>query len=92
MMPTPDESFANWHGIINNDFCTTIRETFKLPSSSQDTYTYHTDSFAMTLSEIESSLSSNPLKYKYQVHGKAIEVCYTSSSPRKRIAIGSPLN
>jgi hypothetical protein len=69
-MPSPDEIFANWQGIIDDDFFKTISQTFDLSDS--DPYIYRAESFAMTLSQIR---AQPELKYKYQSHGQAIEVC-----------------
>jgi site-specific recombinase len=70
-MASSEEIFSNWNGIISNDFAETISQTFKLPKN--DTYIYRADSFAMTLPQIASQ--ADKLKYKYQSHGQAIEVC-----------------
>jgi hypothetical protein len=69
-MRSPDEIFANWHGVIDDDFFKTISESFALPED--DPYIYRAESFAMTLSQIK---QQPELKYKYQSHGQAIEVC-----------------
>ena len=69
-MSSPDEVFAKWHGIIDDDFFKTIAETFGL--AGDDSYVYRAESFAMTLAQIK---QQPELKYKYQSHGLAIEVC-----------------
>ena len=74
-MPSSDEIFADWQGIIDNEFFRTIRQTFEIPEN--DSYTYRAESFAMTLSVIE---QEQQLKYKYHAHGQAIEVCDSSCS------------
>jgi hypothetical protein len=71
--PSPEEIFDSWHGIIDEDFCKTIRETFKLPED--DTYIYRAGAFAKTLPQIEEAVTKGKQKYIYQEHGKAIEVC-----------------
>jgi hypothetical protein len=71
-MPSPDEIFANWHGIVSSDFFTTISKTFEL--SAHDSYVYRAEGFAMTLSQIQELVDSGKLKYKYQAHGQQIEV------------------
>lgn len=70
-MPSPAEIFANWHGIIDNDFCKTISQTFEL--AQDDGYVYRADAFAMTLSQIQEQIDSGKLKYKYSAHGQQIE-------------------
>jgi hypothetical protein len=72
-MPSPDEIFANWHGVIDNDFSEIVSQTFKIPPD--DTYIYRTEAFAMTLVQIQQQIESGNLKYKYSAHGKQIEVC-----------------
>jgi hypothetical protein len=72
-MPSPDELFANWQGIVNNDFFKTICQTFDI--SENDPYIYRAEAFAMTLSQIK---EQPELRYKYQSHGQAIEVCAPS--------------
>ncbi|PQE09611.1 transcription factor nrm1 whi5 protein [Rutstroemia sp. NJR-2017a WRK4] len=69
---SPEEIFDSWHGIIDEDFCKTIRETFKLPED--DTYIYRAGSFAKTLPQIEEAITKGKQKYIYQEHGKPIEV------------------
>ncbi|CZR51390.1 uncharacterized protein PAC_01265 [Phialocephala subalpina] len=71
-MPSPDEIFDNWHGIIDNDFSSTIRKTFDLPED--DKYVYRAESFSMTFPQIQAQLEGGSLKYKYQSHGQQIEV------------------
>ncbi|TVY86557.1 hypothetical protein LAWI1_G006649 [Lachnellula willkommii] len=71
-MPSPDEIFENWHGLVANDFSKTISQTFDLPS--EDNYVYRAESFAMTMAQIKELLDSGALKYKYQAHGQQIEV------------------
>ena len=72
-MPSPDEIFANWQGIIDNDFFKTICQTFDIPEN--DPYIYRAEAFSMTLSKVK---EQPELKYKYQSHGQAIEVCALS--------------
>ncbi|KAE8448724.1 hypothetical protein EG329_008939 [Mollisiaceae sp. DMI_Dod_QoI] len=74
-MSPPNEIFDNWHGIIDNDFSRTIRKTFNIPED--DKYVYRTESFAMTLPQIQTQLDAGSLKYKYQSHGQQIEVSST---------------
>jgi hypothetical protein len=69
-MPLPDEIFANWHGVIDNDFGKTIGNTFDLLSD--DSYVYRAESFGMTLSQI--AQQAEKLQYKYQSHGSQIKV------------------
>lgn len=81
-MPSPDKIFDNWHGIIDDDFSKTIRDTFELQAD--DKYVYRAESFAMTLSEIQSKLQTGSLKYNYQSHGERIEVPVSPASRRSR--------
>lgn len=76
--PAPEEIFDSYHGIIDNDFSKTIRDTFKLPGD--DTYIYRAESFAKTLPQIQEAISNGKLKYVYQEHGKPIEVCSPQSN------------
>jgi hypothetical protein len=69
-MPSPDKILSNWNGIINNDFAQTIAATFEL--ADDDAFIYRAESFAMTLLEIRQV--ADKLKYKYQAHGKQVEV------------------
>jgi hypothetical protein len=69
-MQLPDKIFANWQGLEDNDLFKTISKTFGLPEN--DPYIYRAESFAMTLSQIN---QQPQLKYRYQSHGQAIEVC-----------------
>jgi hypothetical protein len=71
-MPSADEIFVNWHGIIDNDLFATISMTFELPLD--DSYVYRAESFAMTMAQIQEQVDSGKLKYKYQSHGQQIEV------------------
>ncbi|TVY84122.1 hypothetical protein LSUE1_G001859 [Lachnellula suecica] len=71
-MPSPDEIFSNWHGLIDNDFFQTISQTFDLPND--DSYVYRAESFAMTMPQIKEVVDSGTLKYKYQAHGQQIVV------------------
>lgn len=71
-MVVPDDVLANWHGVIDGDFTESIRRTFQLPAD--DDYVYRAESFAMTLPQIQAQLENGGLKYKYQSHGKMIEV------------------
>ncbi|TVY26995.1 hypothetical protein LHYA1_G003828 [Lachnellula hyalina] len=71
-MPSPDEIFEIWHGLIANDFSETICQTFDLPN--EDNYVYRAESFAMTMAQIKELIDSETLKYKYQAHGQQIEV------------------
>lgn len=75
-MPSPDDIFARWDGIIDNDFAKTIRLTFDLPVD--DDYIYRADAFAMTLAQIREQ--AGKLKYRYQSHGQQIEVCLLEDS------------
>jgi len=70
--PSPDDIFANWHGLEDNDLFATIRTTFKLPS--EDSFVYQAELFAMTLAQIEEQVQMGTLKYKYRAHGQPIEV------------------
>jgi hypothetical protein len=72
-MPSPDEIFNNWNGLIDNDFFQTISQTFALPSD--DDYVYRAESFAMAMPQIKELVDSGTMKYKYQAHGQQIEVC-----------------
>jgi hypothetical protein len=74
-MPSPDKIFANWQGIIDNDLFATISKTFEL--STEDSYVYRAETFAMTLAQIQEQVDSGKLKYKYQAHGQQIEVSST---------------
>jgi hypothetical protein len=71
-MPPPDEIFANWRGLVDNNILATIRTTFELPS--EDNYVYRAESFAMTLRHIEEQVHTSNLRWKYQAHGQQIEV------------------
>jgi len=71
-MPSPDEIFQNWNGIISNDFAETISKTFALPPG--DGYLYRAESFAMAMPQIQEQVNSGILKYKYQSHGQQIDV------------------
>jgi hypothetical protein len=75
-MASPDEVFANWHGLVDNDLFVTIRKSFELPSD--DSYVYRAESFAMTLAQIEEQVEMGTLKYKYQAHGQQIEVIFAA--------------
>ena len=75
-MPSPDEIFEIWHGLIANDFSETICQTFDLHN--EDNYVYRAESFAMTMAQIKELIDSETLKYKYQAHGQQIEVCLAS--------------
>jgi len=77
-MPSPDEIFDNWNGLIDNDFFKTISQTFDLPSD--DNYVYRAESFAMTMPQIQELVGSGTMKYKYQAHGQQIEVCKYSNA------------
>lgn len=76
-MPSPARVFANWHGIIDDEFCKTISQIFDLPDD--DEYVYRAEAFAMTLSQIQEQINSGKLKYKYSAHGQQIEVCKSFS-------------
>ncbi|KAB8300815.1 hypothetical protein EYC80_002743 [Monilinia laxa] len=67
-----DAIFDNWTGIIEDDFSKTILDTFGL--SKEDNYIYRAESFAMTLPQIQETISNGKLKYHYQDHGKVIQV------------------
>ncbi|KAH9225036.1 hypothetical protein DL95DRAFT_431082 [Leptodontidium sp. 2 PMI_412] len=71
-MPSPNEIFAHWPGLIVNDFSKTITTTFGIPE--QDNYVYRAEAFAMTLGQIQEQVDSGKLKYKYQSHGQQIQV------------------
>jgi len=71
-MPSPEDIFASWHGIIENDLFSTIRATFGLESV--DSFVYRAEAFAMTLAQIQEQVATGKLKYKYQAHGQPIEV------------------
>ena len=71
-MPSPDEVFANWHGIVENDLFSTIRTTFGLECD--DSFVYRAEAFSMTLAQIKEQVATGKLKYKYQAHGQSIEV------------------
>jgi hypothetical protein len=75
-MPSPDEIFDNWSGLVDNDFFKTVSQTFGLPS--EDDYVYRAESFAMTMPQIKELVDSGTVKYKYQAHGQQIEVFYYS--------------
>jgi len=64
-----DAAFANWSG-IKDGFAETICDAFGI--SIDNDYQYRAESFAMTLAEVQEK--ANKLKYKYQSHGKQIEV------------------
>ncbi|TVY15013.1 hypothetical protein LARI1_G006655 [Lachnellula arida] len=55
-MPSPDEIFENWHGLIANDFSKTTSQTFDLPG--EDNYIYRAESFAMTMAQIKELIDS----------------------------------
>lgn len=73
-MPSPssDEIFDTWNGIIEDDFSTTVLNTFGL--SEDDNYVYRAESFAMTLPQIQATISTGKLKYHYQDKGSIIQV------------------
>jgi hypothetical protein len=79
-MPSPDEVFAKWHGLVENGLFTTIRATFGLEG--EDSFIYRAEAFAMTLAEIEEQVATGKLKYKYQAHGKIVEVQYAALFPK----------
>jgi hypothetical protein len=81
-MPSPNDIFANWHGLEDNDLFATIRTTFELPP--EDSYVYRAESFAMTLAQIEEQVQTGTLKYKYQAHGQPIEVSSATGSQSSR--------
>ena len=66
---SPDDAYANWSG-VKDDFAETICATFGV--TIDDDYLYRAESFAMTLAEVQEK--ADKLKYKYQSHGKQIEV------------------
>lgn len=78
-MPTPDEIFANWHGLVEDDLFATISTTFELPAD--DVYVYRAESFAMTMPQIQEQVASGKLRYKYQAHGELIEVSILPLGP-----------
>jgi hypothetical protein len=71
-MPSPDEIFSNWKGIVDNDFSEIISRTFEVDPT--DAYVYRAESFAMTLPTIQQLINSGDLKYKYQSHGEELDV------------------
>ncbi|KAH6710599.1 hypothetical protein BKA61DRAFT_645047 [Leptodontidium sp. MPI-SDFR-AT-0119] len=71
-MPSPNEIFAHWPGLIDNDFSKTITTTFGIPE--QDNYVYRAEAFATALGQIQEKVDSGELKYKYQSHGQQIQV------------------
>lgn len=71
-MPSPDDILSKWEGIIENDFSKTISRTFEVDPV--DNYVYRAESFAMTLPQIQQLINSGNLKYKYQSHGKELDV------------------
>lgn len=77
-MPSPEEIFGKWLGVIDNNFSQTMRQTFDLPAD--DGYLYRAESFAMTLDQIQEQIDSGKLKYKYQSNGQQIEVCRSYAS------------
>jgi hypothetical protein len=82
IMPPPDEIFANWDGIADNDLFATISKSFDLPSD--DSFVYRAESFAMTLTQIQEQVNSGKLKYKYQSHGQQIDVSSGAGIPESR--------
>ncbi|CAD6445398.1 97a6e09d-d3de-45a2-ba66-e872ca91eb77 [Sclerotinia trifoliorum] len=70
--PSSDEIFNNWSGIIDDDFSKTVLDTFGL--SQDDKYVYRAESFAMTLPQIQETLSTGKLKYHYQDQGKVLQI------------------
>lgn len=66
---SPDSVFDNWDGIKSN-FAKTICQTFGF--TVDDEYLYRAESIAMTLADVQEK--ADKLKYKYQSHGKQIEV------------------
>jgi hypothetical protein len=81
-MPSPDEMFCNWKGVVENDFAETIYKTFDL--SPTDGYLYMVESFAMTMPQIQEQLNLGKLKYKYQSHGQELDVCLSCRPCRNR--------
>jgi hypothetical protein len=79
-MLSPDEVFANWRDLVENDLFTTIRSTFGLEG--EDSFIYRAEAFAMTLAQIEEQVATGKLKYKYQAHGKPLEVRYAALFPK----------
>lgn len=70
--PSSDEIFNNWSGIIDDNFSKTVLDTFGL--SQDDKYVYRAESFAMTLPQIQETVSTGKLKYHYQDQGKVLQV------------------
>lgn len=81
-MPSPDEIFSNWKGVIDNDLAETISRTFDL--SLPNTYIYRAESFAMTMPQIQEQINSGDLHYKYQSHGKVLDVRFSISACREK--------
>jgi hypothetical protein len=81
-MPSPDGIFSNWKGIIQNEFSETISKTFEIDPT--DSYVYRAESFAMTMPQIQQLLNSGDLKYKYQSHGKELDVRFTCWARTKK--------
>jgi hypothetical protein len=79
-MPSPDEIFSNWKGVVDNGFSVTISKTFDLDPT--DAYVYRAGSFAMTLPQIQQLIDSGDLKYRYQSHGKELDVRFPSRKGR----------
>ncbi|APA12090.1 hypothetical protein sscle_09g068600 [Sclerotinia sclerotiorum 1980 UF-70] len=70
--PSSDEIFNNWSGIIDDNFSKTVLDTFGL--SQDDKYVYRAESFAMTLPQIQETVSTGKLKYHYQDQGKVLQI------------------
>lgn len=88
-MPTADELFNNWDGVIgiddiNNQFFDKICQSFELPHDEdnriEDKYVYRVEDFGMTLRDIKFLVSSGAYVYKYRVHGHQIDVCRSRCS------------
>ena len=64
-LPPPDTVLENWNGVLDNDFSKTIKQTFHLPDD-DDEFVYHSESFAMPLSQIQALIDSGKMKYHYR--------------------------
>ena len=64
-MTSPDAIVEQWQGMIDNNFSKTIKQTFNLPED-DDQYVYHSESFAMPLSQIQAMIDTGKMKYHYR--------------------------
>ncbi len=71
-MNDPDDIFARWTGMIEDDFALTIQQTFGL--SPTDDYKYRVEAFSMTLSEVQEALKSGKYYYWYSLDGQQLKV------------------